>query len=409
MLVEHLAIGVTSPNAGRSSKTGWLSAARASWPTLRGRRRSARAIRFPIERDPTCSTWRSPIASCLTTTGCSPSVTPRSDRLRTRSASTSASRSLRRRPRGTVIGNRTSLARRGGRCRGSRFTPAFARRTTCDPTTSPSCSRPSSSSTSNTTSACPHSWRMNSHDVPAGIASLKRYWRIDTRQLQLLLYHRGQVSEFPALPSKRREPPLSDRPVMQALIDRWLDVRRLTLSPKTVDHRVVSLHHFMTHLARYAPEVRSFADLTRDQALGFVAAMAEDARFVDGKIAVDHCPPGAHLRRRGVLQGRNCLGLARYAEPAVARSQGYAADTEPHPALHSCRRIGSSYDGRRGPAAPISTRRAARRPLVRCASWRDLPARGRLPRRLPGWHSAAPHPGRQDVEGARRTAPRRSR
>jgi hypothetical protein len=115
------------------------------------------------------------------------------------------------------------------------------------------------------------------HDISvfrtAGIASLKRCWRIDTRQLQLLLYHRGQVTEFPALPSKRREPLPSDRPVMQAPINCWLGVRRLTLSPKTIDHQVVSLRHFMTHLARSAPEVRSFADLTRDQALGFVAAM----------------------------------------------------------------------------------------------------------------------------------------
>jgi integrase len=125
------------------------------------------------------------------------------------------------------------------------------------------------------------------HDISVfrttGIASLKRDWRINTRQLQLLLYHRGQVSEFPALPSKRREPPPSDRPVMQAPIDRWFDVRRLTLSPQTIDHQVVSLRHFMTHLARSVPELRSFADLTRDQVLGFVGAMAEDARSVTGR------------------------------------------------------------------------------------------------------------------------------
>jgi hypothetical protein len=83
---------------------------------------------------------------------------------------------------------------------------------------------------------------------------------------------------FPVMPSKRREPPPSDRPIMQAAIDRWIDIRRLTLSPATVDHQVVSLRHFMAHLARSAPDVRSFADLTRDQALSFVAVMAEDAR-----------------------------------------------------------------------------------------------------------------------------------
>lgn len=117
----------------------------------------------------------------------------------------------------------------------------------------------------------------------AEIASLKRAWWNDTRQLQLLLYHRGQISEFPTLPSKRRDPPPSDRPLMQAPIDRWLDIRRLTLSPQTVDHQVVSLRHFMTHLAKSAPEVHSFAGLTRDQALSFVTAMAKDPRSVTGR------------------------------------------------------------------------------------------------------------------------------
>jgi hypothetical protein len=120
------------------------------------------------------------------------------------------------------------------------------------------------------------------HDVSSfrasEIAERKRCWRVNTRQLQLLLYHRGQVTAFPVMSSKRREPPPSDRPIMQAAIDRWIDIRRLTLSPATVDHQVVSLRHFMAHLARSAPDARSFADLTRDQALSFVAVMAEDAR-----------------------------------------------------------------------------------------------------------------------------------
>jgi integrase len=116
------------------------------------------------------------------------------------------------------------------------------------------------------------------HDISSfrasEIAERKRCWRINTRQLQLLLYHRGQVTAFPVMPSKRREPPPSDRPIMQAAIDRWIDIRWLTLSPATVDHQVVSLRHFMAHLA----------DLTRDQALSFVAAMAEDARSQTGRL-----------------------------------------------------------------------------------------------------------------------------
>ncbi|MBT2863338.1 hypothetical protein HIR49_11785, partial [Staphylococcus coagulans] len=109
-------------------------------------------------------------------------------------------------------------------------------------------------------------------------SELKRCWRINARQLQLLLYHRGQVGEYPALPSKRREPLPSDRAAMQAAIERWIAIRRLTLSRKTVDHQEVSLRHFMQHLAIAVPELLRFADVTRNHALGFVSAMAEDAR-----------------------------------------------------------------------------------------------------------------------------------
>ena len=124
------------------------------------------------------------------------------------------------------------------------------------------------------------------HDVNSfrgASAEARRLWAMNVRKLQLLLYHRGQISKYPALPSKRREPPLSDRPLMQAAIDRWIGIRRLTLSGHTVDHQVVSLRHFMTHLATAAPKVWRFADLTRDHALGFVSAMAEDARSLTGR------------------------------------------------------------------------------------------------------------------------------
>ena len=114
-------------------------------------------------------------------------------------------------------------------------------------------------------------------------AELKRCWRINARQLQLLLYHRGQVGEYPALPSKRRKPLPSDRAAMQAAVERWIAIRRLTLSRKTVDHQEVSLRHFMQHLAIAVPELSRFADVTRDHALGFMSAMAEDARTQTGR------------------------------------------------------------------------------------------------------------------------------
>ena len=115
------------------------------------------------------------------------------------------------------------------------------------------------------------------------LADLKHGWRTDVRQLQLLLYHRGQVDEYPVLASKRREPLPSDQPIMQKAVDRWIGVRRLTLTEKTVGHQVVSLRHFMAHLAVAVPGAERFVDLTREHALGFVTAMAEVARSQTGR------------------------------------------------------------------------------------------------------------------------------
>ncbi len=95
------------------------------------------------------------------------------------------------------------------------------------------------------------------HDVgkfrDSTTSDLRWYWRTNVRQLQLLLFHHGQISEYPALPSKRPPPSPSDRPNMQVAIDRWVAIRRLTLNTYTVDHQVVSLRHFYDFTSRPQP------------------------------------------------------------------------------------------------------------------------------------------------------------
>ena len=80
----------------------------------------------------------------------------------------------------------------------------------------------------------------------------------NVRQLQLLLFHHGQISEYPALPSKRPPPSPSDRPNMQVAIDRWVAIRRLTLNRHTVDHQVVSLRHFYDSPRDHSPSGDTF-------------------------------------------------------------------------------------------------------------------------------------------------------
>ena len=136
------------------------------------------------------------LACWLIMTGYSPSAISRSGPLPVRWASTLASRSLQQMGYGTAIDHRVSLPRCSGRYHESRSTPAFARRTRCDPTTSPSCSRPSSGSTSDTTSAC---------SAPPG---LRRSSDIGVRA-RVRLDRSHATAEFPLPTQSRRSLPFA--------------------------------------------------------------------------------------------------------------------------------------------------------------------------------------------------------
>lgn len=82
-------------------------------------------------------------------------------------------------------------------------------------------------------------------------------------------------------------PPYAYRPAVQpemrAVVERWLAVRRLTLRPNTIYHRELSLRRFLEYLATAAPGIRSFAEVTRDHVVGFLAAMASDIQPTTGR------------------------------------------------------------------------------------------------------------------------------
>ena len=93
---------------------------------------------------------------------------------------------------------------------------------------------------------------------------------------------------------------------MHAAVERWLALRRLELTGKTVDHLAVSLRHFLKHLALVAPKVDSFAKLSREHAVSFVQAMAEAPRIATG-------------RSLSIYARRARIGaVARFFEDAIA-------------------------------------------------------------------------------------------
>ena len=118
-------------------------------------------------------------------------------------------------------------------------------------------------------------------DVDEFYASAARYrvspsksWITHLHLLGLVLYHRGHTHQRPRkyMPTYAIRPPL--RPAMEAVVDRWLALRRLTDRPITVHHLGLALRYFLDWLAIAEPDITNFAQVTRDHVLGFLGAMA---------------------------------------------------------------------------------------------------------------------------------------
>jgi len=101
-------------------------------------------------------------------------------------------------------------------------------------------------------------------------------WTTHIHQLQVVLFHRGQLAAQPRklMPSYADRPPVPPR--MQATVDRWLAARRLTDRPATVAKLELALRRFVIWLRQIDPTLDSFAAVTREHALGFLTALAED-------------------------------------------------------------------------------------------------------------------------------------
>lgn len=106
--------------------------------------------------------------------------------------------------------------------------------------------------------------------------SPSKAWITHLHQLGLVLYHRGQAEQRPRkyMPAYAVRPP--PRPAMEAVVDRWLTLRRLTDRPITIHHLGLALRCFLDWLAVAEPDIDSFAQVTRDHVLGFLAAMARE-------------------------------------------------------------------------------------------------------------------------------------
>jgi hypothetical protein len=104
--------------------------------------------------------------------------------------------------------------------------------------------------------------------------------------LQVLLYHRGQARSEPRkrLPYGEKEMGVQpEKPRLQATVSRHLAKRQVTDRPATLQHFKVGLRRFMQWLAQTAPDLESFAEITREQALAYAAFLETEISSQTGK------------------------------------------------------------------------------------------------------------------------------
>jgi integrase len=108
-------------------------------------------------------------------------------------------------------------------------------------------------------------------------------WVTHLHQLEVVLFHRGQAAAQPRKLMPSWKPPIDLPPRMQAVADRWLAARKLTDAPATVDKLELAVRVFGHWLADNHPEITSFAAVTREHCLAWIAHLAEAPTEKTGK------------------------------------------------------------------------------------------------------------------------------
>ncbi|TDC65833.1 site-specific integrase [Micromonospora sp. KC207] len=114
-------------------------------------------------------------------------------------------------------------------------------------------------------------------------ANAFKQWITHLHQLQVVLFHRGQVPTEPRKRMPSWKPPMAMPAKMLAAAQRWLAARRLTDAPSTVDKLELAVRGFGDWLGDNQPEVITFADVTRDHVLAWIQHITETPATSTGK------------------------------------------------------------------------------------------------------------------------------
>lgn len=122
--------------------------------------------------------------------------------------------------------------------------------------------------------------------------AFRKSWTLRVNQLELLLFHRGQLDTPPKKFMRSIKERKSVLPRMQEVVDRWLVARSTTDRPLSVKRFELALYRFMVWLNDNRPAIPSFAQVTRDDVLHYLVVLSEQPTPRTGQ-------PLGPLARRG--------------------------------------------------------------------------------------------------------------
>src|SRR5207237_10565488 len=105
--------------------------------------------------------------------------------------------------------------------------------------------------------------------------SPSKHWITQVNQLQTVLFHRGQILQEPRkqMPTYMVRPPLSR--TMQAVVDKWLAIRRLTDRPATVVRLERAIRGLSSLLCIQEPWVRRFVGVAHVQVFVYIPVQVQ--------------------------------------------------------------------------------------------------------------------------------------
>lgn len=110
-----------------------------------------------------------------------------------------------------------------------------------------------------------------------------KQWVTHLHQLQVVLFHRGQVAVQPRKLMPSWKPAMDLPPRMLAVAQKWLAARKLTDAPSTVDKLELAVRVFGVWLGENHPQITTFAHVTREHCLDWIGHIAQAPTERTGK------------------------------------------------------------------------------------------------------------------------------